>query len=139
MVYPAKGQKTALVLGASGFIGSHLVARLKQEGYFVHAVDITEPRYWAFRKIEADEIEHCDLRNRKDMIWKGIVGRFDEVYQLAADMGGMGYIGTGLHDAQILHNSALINLNVLELVWHNSPDARVFFSSSACVARRGCA
>ena len=106
--------KTALVLGGGGFIGSHLVKRLKEEGYYVRAVDLKKPEFW---KTAADDFIIGDLR------WSHICSaafrpleekrRFDEVYQLAADMGGAGYLFTGDSDADIMHNSALINLNVL--------------------------
>ena len=104
--------KTALVCGAGGFIGSHLVKRLKEEGFWVRGVDL---KYPDFSETEADDfiigdlrkLEVCEraFRNNKGLIF------YDEVYQLAADMGGAGYIFTGDHDAYIMHNSALINLN----------------------------
>ena len=102
-------QKTALVLGAGGFIGSHLVKRLKTEGFWVRGVDIKKPEY---SKTTADEFIIGDLRDQQ--ICKKILNLpFDEVYQLAADMGGAGYIFTGDHDADVMHNSAQINLNIL--------------------------
>lgn len=119
--------KRCLVLGGHGFIGGHLVKRLKSEGHFVRVIDIKDPE---FEDSQADEFLTWDLRYRPDFtIWHG---EYDEVYQLAADMGGAGHVFSGLHDADILTNSSLINLNVLQNL---DPDyvGRVFFSSSACV------
>src|SRR5688572_10641195 len=102
-------KKTALVLGAGGFIGHHLVKRLKGEGFWVCGVDIKKPEYGL---TIADEFFIGDLRDQQ--VCKKIFDRpFDEVYQLAADMGGAGYIFTGDHDADVMHNSAQISLNVL--------------------------
>ena len=102
--------KTALVCGAGGFIGSHLVNRLKSEGFWVRGVDLKFPE---FSESKADDFVIGDLRSQ--ILVDSIVNqRFDEVYQLAADMGGAGYIFTGENDAGIMHNSATINLNVLE-------------------------
>ena len=102
--------KTALVCGAGGFIGGHLVARLKSQGYWVRGVDIKNHKY---EPSKADEFIKGDLRD--PMIVKDAVDRpFDEVYQLAADMGGAGFIFSGENDADIMHNSALINLNMVE-------------------------
>ena len=131
--------KTALVLGAGGFIGSHLVRKLKSEGFFVRGVDLKLPD---FSPSAADEFVIGDLRDPK------VVSRvmfspnqtslddkensFDEVYQLAADMGGAGYIFTGNNDANVMHNSALINLNVAHEATKQSVK-RVFYSSSACM------
>jgi len=120
--------KTALVCGAGGFIGAHLVKRLKREGYWVRGVDLKFPE---FSETAADDFIIADLRepeNCRDIIDR----RFDEVYQLAADMGGAGYIFIGEHDAGIMHNSAMINLNVLEAC-KNRAIRRVFYSSSACM------
>lgn len=120
--------KTALVCGAGGFIGAHLVKRLKREGFWVRGVDLKFP---PFAETEADDFLIADLRepeNCRDIIDR----RFDEVYQLAADMGGAGYIFTGEHDAGIMHNSAMINLNILEAC-KNRNVSRVFYSSSACM------
>ena len=98
--------KTALVCGAGGFIGSHLVTRLKKEGYWVRGVDLKNPD---FGVSTADEFIIGDLRDQE--VCQKILDRsFDEVYQLAADMGGAGYIFTGEHDADVMHNSATINL-----------------------------
>ena len=102
--------KRALVLGGGGFIGSHLVKRLKSEGFWVRAVDIKRPGY---SPTAADDFivgDLCDLA----VCTKALDGGFDEVYQLAADMGGAGYIFTGENDANIMHNSATINLNILD-------------------------
>ena len=120
--------KSALVCGGGGFIGSHLVRRLKREGWRVRAVDLKRPE---FSETEADEFLIGDLRDQRfcaDVFDR----RFDEVYQLAADMGGAGYIFTGENDADILRNSALINLNIFELCRAGSI-GRVFYSSSACM------
>lgn len=120
--------KTALVCGAGGFIGSHLVKRLKSEGFWVRGVDLKFPE---FSETHADDFVIADLRepeNCRDIVDR----RFDEVYQLAADMGGAGYIFTGEHDAAIMHNSAMINLNILEAC-KNRNIKRVFYSSSACM------
>ena len=105
-------QQKALVLGAGGFIGNHMVRRLKAEGFFVRGADLKRNE---FEISEADEFVLGDLR-RADIVAGVFDGRFDEVYQFAADMGGAGYIFTGSHDADIMHNSALINLNVLEMM-----------------------
>ena len=118
----------ALVLGAGGFIGSHLVKSLKEEGYTVRGVDLKYPEHW---ETVADAFIIGDLRDRNivDMV---LDQPFDEVYQLAADMGGAGYIFTGESDADIMHNSATINLNVLD----RAKDVGVkgiFYSSSACM------
>jgi len=126
--------KTALVCGAGGFIGNHLVSRLKSQGYFVRGVDIKEPE---FSKTEADEFFVLDLRDRAS-VHRAMNQRikditpFDEVYQLAADMGGAGYIFSGEHDADVMHNSATINLNVLDEAIHNGT-SKIFYSSSACM------
>ncbi|MBB3541193.1 MULTISPECIES: NAD-dependent epimerase/dehydratase family protein [unclassified Rhizobium] len=120
--------KTALVCGAGGFIGSHLVRRLKHEGFWVRGVDLKYPEYEA---TVADEFIAGDLR-RQDVCERVIDGRFDEVYQMAADMGGAGYIFTGEHDADIIHNSATINLNVAEICRRQNVE-RIFYSSSACI------
>lgn len=152
--------KTALVLGAGGFIGSHMVKRLKKEGYWVRGVDLKYPE---FSKSEADEFLIYDLRDNKNVeavmrlqcvyyaktvIEDGLIKAifpfqylpqgfafnisFDEVYQFAADMGGAGYIFTGEHDADVMHNSATINLNVCEWAVKYKV-GKVFYSSSACM------
>lgn len=118
----------ALVCGAGGFIGHHLVHRLKKEGYWVRGVDLKFPR---FSETTADDFVIGDLRDLQFV--RGIIDqRFDEVYQLAADMGGAGYIFTGAHDADVMHNSATINLNVLD-VCQKRNIRRIFYSSSACM------
>jgi len=120
--------KTALVLGAGGFIGGHMVKRLKSEGYWVRGVDkkLHEHEY-----SHADDFQLADLTSQSEV--KNVIDQqFDEVYQLAADMGGAGYINTNLYDADVMHNSATINLNVLHRCKQMSIK-KVFFSSSACV------
>ena len=120
--------KSALVCGAGGFIGSHLVSRLKREGFFVRGADLKFPEFSA---TEADDFVIGDLRDLG--LCERLVDRhFDEVYQLAADMGGAGYIFTGENDADIMHNSAQVNLNMLEACWRRNV-RRVFYSSSACM------
>jgi len=120
--------KTALVMGAGGFIGSHLVKRLKREGFWVRGVDL---KYPGFSDTEADDFVIGDLREQS-VVGAVIDRRFDEVYQLAADMGGAGYIFTGEHDADIMQNSASINLNVVDRAYKRNIQ-RVFYSSSACM------
>src|SRR5690349_3535850 len=102
-------KKRIVVCGAGGFIGSHLVRRLKREGYWVRGVDLKRPE---FAQTAADEFVVGDLRDAR--VVHEVVGGVDEIYQLAADMGGAGYIFTGEHDADVMHNSASINLNVLD-------------------------
>ncbi len=120
--------KSALVLGAGGFIGSHLVKRLKREGFWVRGVDLKFPY---FSETEADDFVVADLRSAQ--VCDAVIDRrFDEVYQLAADMGGAGYIFTGEHDADIMHNSATINLNVADIA-HKRNIKKIFYSSSACM------
>jgi nucleoside-diphosphate-sugar epimerase len=120
--------KHALVCGAGGFIGGHLVERLKAEGFWVRGVDLKAHEY---SETEADDFVIGDLRDPyfcRQMVDR----RFDEVYQLAADMGGAGFIFTGENDADIMHNSATINLNVLDAC-HKRSLRRIFYSSSACM------
>lgn len=117
-----------LVLGGGGFIGAHLVKRLKREGHWVRAVDLKYPE---FGETQADDFFAGDLRDPL-ICREAIDQRFDEVYQLAADMGGAGYIFTGEHDAEVMHNSATINLNVVEQCRRRNI-RRVFYSSSACM------
>ena len=120
--------KKAVVLGAGGFIGSHMVKRLKKEGFHVVGVDLKKPE---FSDTEADLFVVGDLRDPK-LVSKVIGPEIDELYQFAADMGGAGFIFTGENDADIMHNSALINLNVTyECV--KKKVKRVFYSSSACM------
>lgn len=123
--------KTALVLGGGGFIGGHLAKRLKEEGFWVRVVDIKpEHEFWKKDEI-CNEYVSGDLRDPQ--VVDSVFDReFDEVYQLAADMGGAGYIFTGENDANVMHNSALVNLNVV----HYATQAkvkRIFYSSSACM------
>lgn len=120
--------KTAIVLGSGGFIGSHLVKRLKREGFWVRGVDLKFPEY---SDTEADDFVVGDLRDQ-NVVDRVIDRKFDEVYQLAADMGGAEYIFTGEHDADIMHNSATINLNVADRA-HKRNIKKVFYSSSACM------
>jgi GDP-D-mannose 3',5'-epimerase len=119
--------KHVLVCGAGGFIGGHLVKRLKREGYRVRGVDI---KRHDFADPPADEFVVGDLRD-PDVV-RRVVSGIDEIYQLAADMGGAGYIFTGEHDAAVMHNSATINLNVLEF-GRLAGVGKFFYSSSACV------
>lgn len=120
--------RTALVCGAGGFIGGHLVKRLKREGFWVRGVDL---KFHEYCETEADDFVIGDLRDQQ-FVRSVIDRRFEEVYQLAADMGGAGYIFTGENDADIMHNSATINLNVLDAC-HKRTIKRVFYSSSACM------
>lgn len=120
--------KTALVCGAGGFIGGHLVNRLKDEGYWVKGADLKENEYGNDR---ADEFVVGDLRDYR--FCESLFDRkIDEVYQLAADMGGAGYIFTGEHDAAVMQNSATINLNMVEVSRLNNVE-KIFYSSSACM------
>lgn len=123
--------KRCLVLGAGGFIGSHLVRRLKEEGHWVRGVDLHLP---FFSESPADSFMTVDLRKGIDAYLAFNVDHheWDEVYQLAADMGGAGFVFTGDNDAQIMTNSVKINVNVLEQC-ANGGVGRVFYSSSACV------
>ena len=123
--------KKVLVLGAGGFIGNHLVKRLKDEGNWVKGVDLKRPE---FSSSVADEFVIGDLRNYETCN-AAINPDMDEVYQLAADMGGAGYIFTGEHDADVMHNSATINLNVAHLAVQKGV-GKVFYSSSACIYPR---
>lgn len=127
--------KKALVCGAGGFIGSHLVKRLKLEGYWVRGVDLKYPE---FSETSADEFMIKDLRKLENvesslLVDEGWEKGFDEIYQLAADMGGAGYIFTGQHDADVMHNSATINLNVAHVAVKFKNKPKVFYSSSACI------
>ena len=123
----SESKKKALVLGAGGFIGSHMVKKLKSEGYWVRGAD---KKYPEFSMSEADEFLRGDLTGQTfcDMVCNI---EFDEIYQFAADMGGAGYIFTGEHDADVMNNSATINLNILRNVKDYKP--KIFFSSSACM------
>lgn len=123
--------KRAVVCGAGGFIGSHLVKRLKSEGYWVRGVDLKLPE---FSPTQADEFQVADLRITSN-VYKALTvkhEKLDEVYQLAADMGGAGYIFTGDNDAAVMQNSAMINLNVAEAC-KDIGVGRIFYSSSACI------
>lgn len=118
----------ALVCGAGGFIGSHLVKRLKSDGYWVRGVDLKLPD---FSETFADDFMIGDLRDQH-FVSRVIDQHFNEVYQLAADMGGAGYIFTGENDADVMHNSATINLNVLDASYRRNIK-NIFYSSSACM------
>ncbi len=120
--------KRVLVCGAGGFIGSHLAQRLKKEGFWVRGVDLKFPEY---SKTSADEFIIGDLRDPL-VAARAVDQSFDEVYQLAADMGGAGYIFTGDNDAHVMHNSAMINLNIVELARVHKVK-KIFYSSSACI------
>jgi nucleoside-diphosphate-sugar epimerase len=120
-------QKKILVCGAGGFIGGHLVTQLKQEGFWVRGADWKRHEY---RETAADEFLLGDLCDQT--VAQHAVKGIDEVYQLAADMGGAGYIFTGEHDAAVMHNSATINLNILEYGRHAGVQ-KFFYSSSACI------
>ena len=121
--------KKILVCGAGGFIGSHLVKRLKKEGFWVRGVDLKLPE---FAPTVADDFMLGDLRNQQfcEQVFDNTT--YYQVYQLAADMGGAGYIFTGENDAHVMHNSALINLNILGMCKTKNVE-RVFYSSSACI------
>jgi nucleoside-diphosphate-sugar epimerase len=125
--------KSALVLGAGGFIGSHMVRRLKSEGYKVRGVDLKYPEFSA---TEADDFLIADLRIREN-VTKALSDfegkKFDEIYQFAADMGGAAFIFTGENDADIMHNSASINLNVLDQLVKSNSKTKILYSSSACI------
>ena len=124
-------ERNALVLGAGGFIGSHLVKRLHREGFWVRGVDLKAPE---FRETAAHDFVIGDLR--EPAFCRSVIDRrFDEVYQLAADMGGAGYLFTGEHDADVMHNSAAINLNVLDACRRRNVK-RVFFGRCAMVLLR---
>lgn len=127
--------KKALVCGAGGFIGSHLVKRLKSEGYWVRGADLKHPEY---SKTYADEFMICDLRDLSSVVDVMQTDNlfntgFDEIYQLAADMGGAGYIFTGENDANVMHNSATINLNIVSTAAKFKTMPKIFYSSSACI------
>lgn len=121
-------KRCALVCGAGGFIGGHLVTRLKDEGFWVRGVDLKRHE---FRESAADDFVVGDLRSPQ--VCRDVLDRcFDEVYQLAADMGGAGYIFTGEHDCEVMHNSGTINLNMVDLCSRTGA-GKVFYSSSACI------
>ena len=144
-------KKTAVVLGAGGFIGNHMVKRLRKEGYWVRGVDLKYPE---FSDTEANEFVSGDLRDErfvaKCLGYKGergnfynevpsrYIDNFDEIYQFAADMGGAGFVFTGENDAEIMHNSVQINLNVLEQQrrmndFTSTNKTKIFYSGSACM------
>lgn len=120
--------KKILVCGAGGFIGYHLVNKLKKQGHYVIAADIKLPR---FGDSTADEFHLYDLRDPQ-LVQQLVNANIDEIYQLAADMGGTGYIGTGEHDAAIMHNSALININMIHEASQKGIK-KILYTSSACV------
>ena len=120
--------KKVLVCGAGGFIGGHLVTSLKKQGYYVIGADIKQHEY---KKSDADEFYQYDLREQ-DLVRKLVTSDIDTIYQLAADMGGAGYVFTGDNDANIMHNSALINLNIAEAMV-KAGVKNIFYSSSACM------
>lgn len=121
--------KTILVCGAGGFIGNYLVESLVKQGHYVVGTDLKAPIY---NETAAAEFYVNDLRDKTNVDYLFSLYTYDEVYQLAADMGGAGYIFTGDHDADIMHNSAIINLNVLDAM-KNTGAKKVFYSSSACI------
>jgi nucleoside-diphosphate-sugar epimerase len=132
--------KSALILGAGGFIGSHMARRLKNEGYFVRGVDLKYPE---FSETSCDEFFIADLRILEN-IYKALnltgldFDFFDEIYQFAADMGGAGFVFTGENDADIMHNSAIINLNILDALREQKLEtkenkSKIFYSGSACM------
>ncbi len=120
--------KKALVLGAGGFIGNHMVERLKKEGFWIRGVDLKNTE---FNSSIADEFLIGDLRNY-EFCEKALNENFDEIYQFAADMGGAGFVFTGENDADIMHNSAAINLNILDICIKKDLK-KIFYSSSACM------
>ena len=120
--------KKALVLGGGGFIGNHMVNRLKSEGFWVRAADVKFPDY---QETAADDFYEGDLRDPQ-FCREAIDQKFDEIYQFAADMGGAGFIFTGENDADIMHNSATVNLNVLEAARKRN-SKHIFYSGSACM------
>lgn len=121
-------ERQALVCGAGGFIGGHLVKRLKTEGFWVRGVDL---KYHEFSETAADDFVIGDLRD--PVVCRNVADRpFDEVYQLAADMGGAGFIFTGEHDSEVMHNSAMINLNMVDICTKIGVK-KIFYSSSACI------
>ena len=122
----------SLVLGAGGFIGNHMVNKLKSENYYVVAVDLKRPE---FSKTMADEFYELDLTVDSNVYSLFGENNFEEIYQYAADMGGAGYIFTGDNDADVMYNSAKINLNVLNAInkFQEPKNTKIFYSSSACI------
>ena len=127
-IYFSEKLKNVLVLGGGGFIGHHLINRLISEGCWVRGVDLKFPEY---EKTKANDFVIGNLCSQ-EFVNHIIDRKFDEVYQLAADMGGAGYIFTGENDANVMYNSATINLNVIETCKKRNID-RIFYSSSACI------
>ena len=125
--------KKAIVLGAGGFIGNHMVNRLKNENYYVVGVDLKNPE---FSSTSADEFYTQDLTHTNEF-YELLNKHKDvtEIYQYAADMGGAGFIFTGDNDADIMHNSCLININLLRGVIRDldTKNLKIFYSSSACI------
>ena len=122
--------KKALVCGAGGFIGGHLVSYLKAKGYWVRGVDIKYNEWQPVHEF-ADEFIQADLRDI-NVVRQVVSKDIDEIYQLAADMGGAGFVFTGENDADIMHNSALVNLNVVHEAVAKGVK-KIFYSSSACM------
>ena len=122
----------SLVLGAGGFIGNHMVNKLKSENYYVVAVDLKRPE---FSETMADEFYELDLTLDSNVYSLFGENNFEEIYQYAADMGGAGYIFTGDNDADVMYNSAKINLNVLNAInkFQEPKNTKIFYSSSACI------
>jgi len=136
-----KTSKRALVCGAGGFIGGHMVKRLLSENYVVVAVDIKPLEEWYQYSNESTKFK-LDLRDTENVEDLMVRGYFDEIYQFAADMGGAGYIFTGEHDADVMHNSATINLNIakscskamsIRSLNGDPKKCKIFYSSSACI------
>jgi GDP-D-mannose 3',5'-epimerase len=125
--------KKAIVCGAGGFIGGHMVKRLLGEGYVVAAVDVRPYDEWD--QVHEDSInqDKFDLRHPHSVESLVKSAQADELYQFAADMGGAGYIFTGEHDADVMHNSSLVNLNIAHAIAYYSKHTKVFYSSSACI------
>jgi GDP-D-mannose 3', 5'-epimerase len=121
-------QSKVLVCGAGGFIGHHLAKSLKAQGHYVIGADLKQPEY---EHTHADEFHIVDLREQ-DLVRQLVTPDIDTVYQLAADMGGAGFVFTGEHDADIIHNSAMINLNIVESMVHQGIK-NIFYTSSACI------
>jgi nucleoside-diphosphate-sugar epimerase len=120
--------RRVLVCGAGGFIGGHLVKRLKAEGFWVRGVDLKHHEY---SELPADEFVIGDLRDPQ--LCLNLAQDVDDIYQLAADMGGAGFVFSGDNDAAIMHNSGTINLNIAEAVHRHGDTTRIFYSSSACI------
>jgi len=140
MTTNSEKQKTAVVLGGNGFIGHHMARRLKSEGYFVRVVDIKDYEYGP--NDYSDEVKKMDLRNLEN-VHRALYGQyagnpdltmgFDEIYCYACNMGGAGWVFTGNNDAEIMHDSAIINLNICNVLARNKFKGKIFYSSSACM------